>query len=186
MAKNILLIRFSSRLKGNCSAISAFVAEHYAGETVAAFTVDNQVVQACNNCNYECLQPGRLCPNLSDQLKTIMDAISTADLVYYIVPNYCGYPSANYFTFNERSVGYFNMDRALMQQYRSVPKRFIVVSNTEGQNFENAFKLQVTGQPEILYLKTSNYHKQSTAGDMMESADAKADLKTFLEHYGFL
>ena len=110
-----------------------------------------------------------------------MDAICSADLVYYIVPNYCGYPCANYFVFNERSVGYFNMDRALMQKYMAVTKRFVVISNTEGPNFANALKQQVAGEPEILYLKTSKYSKRSTAGDLTESEEAQADLLEFLK-----
>ena len=181
MTKSIALIQFSSREQGNCSSISSLIARHYAEDAVKAFSIDSTVVQACSNCDYECLQPTKVCPNLTVKHKNIMDAICNADLVYYIIPNYCGYPCANYFVFNERSVGYFNMDRALMQKYMAVPKRFIIVSNSEGPNFENALKQQVVGNPEILYLKTSKYQKRSTAGEMMESQEAKDDLKAFLE-----
>ena len=66
-----------------------------------------------------------------------------------------------------------------MSQYMSAKKRFIVVSNTEGLNFENALKQQST-EPKILYLKTGKYGKCSTAGDLMESEDAKDDLIAFL------
>jgi len=182
MTKNVVLIQFSSRKQGNCAAVSDLIAEHYTGEAVKTFTIDGTVVQACNDCDYECLQPNKNCPNLNDIQRKIMDAICDADLVYYIIPNYCGYPCANYFVFNERSVGYFNMDRALMEKYMSVPKRFIIISNSEGANFENALRQQVADQPEILYLKTSRYQKRSIAGDMMECEEAKADLKAFLEH----
>ena len=182
MANNILLIQFSSRRSGNCSAVNAFISNYYNNEEVQTFTVDENTVQACNSCDYECLQPGKTCPNLNDKQQNIMDAICSADLVYYIVPNYCGYPCANYFVFNERSVGYFNMDRALMQKYMAVTKRFVVISNTEGPNFANALKQQVAGEPEILYLKTSKYSKRSTAGDLMESEEAQADLLEFLKN----
>lgn len=73
------------------------------------------------------------------------------------------------------------MDRALMQKYMEVPKRFVVVSNTEGPNFEDALKQQVNGVPDILYMKTGKYHKRSIAGDMMDAGDAKVDLEAFLE-----
>ena len=102
MSKNILLIQFSSRKQGNCAAISAQIAAHYAADTVAQFSADEKVVQPCNNCNYECLLPGKLCPNLNDAHNQLMDAICKADLVYFIIPNYCGYPCASYFAYNER------------------------------------------------------------------------------------
>lgn len=180
MNKSIVLIRFSSRITGNCAAIAAKIKEHYATENVSVLSVDVTTVQPCSNCDYECLISGKNCPNLSDQLVALMDAICNADLVYYIIPNYCGYPCANYFAFNERSVGYFNLDRALMQKYMAVPKRFIIVSNSEGKSFENAMRQQTESDPEILYMKTSKYSKRSTAGDMMESAEAEADLEAFL------
>ena len=180
MEKSIVLIRFSSRLSGNCSKISSYIAEYYKSDNIAEYVIDSQVLQPCGNCDYECLQPGNRCPNLNENQIEIMDNICNADLVYFIVPNYCGYPSANYFAFNERAVGYYNMDRALMQRYREVPKRFIIVSNTEGQNFTKAMAQQVSAEPEILYLKTGKYQKRSTAGDMMDSEDARQDLMAFL------
>lgn len=183
MSKNIVLIQFSSRKQGNCTGISAQIAVYYTKETVNRFIVDEKTIQPCSNCDYECLTPGEICPNLNDSQRQLMDAICEADLVYFIIPNYCGYPCANYFAFNERTVGYFNMDRALMQKYMEVPKRFIIVSNTEGPNFESAVKQQTNGEPDVLYMKTGKYHKRSTAGDMMDALDAKAELQAFLERH---
>jgi len=183
MNKNIVLIRFSSREFGNCKAIAEDIKDYYQSEAILDFVVDADNIVPCSNCDYECLTPGKLCPNLTDDQKRIMDAICNADLAYFIVPNYCGYPCANYFAFNERSVGYFNSDRELMQKYRSVTKRFIIVSNTEGESFANTMKQQVTGEPEMLYLKTGKYKKRSTAGDMMKSEEAQKDLRAFLDLY---
>ena len=70
------------------------------------------------------------------------------------------------------------MDRQKQAQYSSVPKRFIIVSNTEG--FETAMQQQTKDTPVCLYLKSRKYGKQSIAGDILESADAKADLDAFL------
>lgn len=180
MGKNIVLVRFSSRGAGNCAAISAHIQAQYGADHVQSFTMDANAVQACSNCNYECLTPGQNCPNLSVAQIAAMDAICGADLVYYIIPNFCGYPCANYFAYNEKCVGYFNGDRVLMQKYLEVPKRFIIVSNTEGVNFENAVRQQTGAEPEILYLKTGKYGKRSTAGDILESEAARADLNAFL------
>ena len=110
-----------------------------------------------------------------------MDTICESDLTYYIVPNYCGLPTGNYFAFNERSVGYFNMDRALMGKYQSTEKRFIVVSNTENENFRNAMQQQTSEEPKMLYLKTGRYKRRSTAGDLMDCEEAVNDLRVFIE-----
>ena len=108
--------------------------------------------------------------------------VTICALVYFIVPNICGYPCANYFAFNERTVGYFNMDREKMARYMNVPKRFIVISNTEG--FEDAMRQQTDEAPQMLYLKSRKYGKSSIAGDLLESDAAKADLDEFLSRTG--
>jgi DUF1680 family protein len=71
-----------------------------------------------------------------------------------------------------------------MKKYIDIKKRFIIVSNTEN-HFTDAAKQQTNEEPEILYLKTGKYNKQSIAGDLLTSAAARNDLETFLsaEHY---
>ena len=99
--KNIVLIRFSSRDNGNCAAITAQIQQYYKEEMVRSFIADHLVVKPCGNCDYECLQPQRQCPNITVVCTELFYAVCNADLVYYVVPNYCGYPCANYFAFNE-------------------------------------------------------------------------------------
>ena len=185
MSKKVVIIQFSSRQKGNCNAISKVINEFYQKDDVRACAVDACSMPACSNCDYECLTPKKTCPNLTQEQIQLYTDVCNADITYMIVPNYCGYPCASYFAYNERSVGYFNLDRALMSQYMSAKKRFIVVSNTEGLNFENALKQQST-EPKILYLKTVRYGKRSTAGDLMDSEDAKDDLIAFLSLEDFV
>ena len=182
MSNNIVLIQFSSREAGNCAAIAGCIRQYFTNDMVSDFTVTRDVVAPCGNCDYECLKNDETCPNLTGHQIKLYNAICNADFVYYIIPNYCGYPCANYFAFNERSVGYFNMDRTLMEKYMSVKKAFIVVSNTEGQNFVNALAQQAEN-PEILYLKSSKYGKRSVTGDLMESQDARHDLLAYLERH---
>lgn len=179
MGKNIVLIQFSNRKDGNCSAIASNIRSYYHRCNVSIEQVSAKTMPACGECDYECLRTNNKCPNLTDDQTKLFDSVCNADLVYFIVPNYCGFPCANYYAFNERSVGYFNNDRALLKKYMSVRKRFVIVSNTEGQNFEAAAK-QHTQNPEILYLKTRKYGKQSIAGDLMDSEDARLDLGAFL------
>ena len=179
MDKSIVILSFSGRNGGNCEQISEFIEHFYIRTNVHSFKIDNISASSCGGCNYECLRQDMECPRLTESLRRIMDSVMEADLVYYIVPNYCGYPCANYFAFNERSVGYFNQDRNLMDKYMAVKKRFIIISNTES-NFAEAMRQQTNDQPDILYLKSRKYQKQSIAGDLMTSEAAKADLQAFL------
>ena len=177
--KNIVILNFSGRKTGNCSAISDYIKTFYAEANVMAFHID-QTFGTCGCCDYECLKPGVRCPNVSSLQTEAMDAVCGADLVYYIVPNYCGLPSANYYAFNERCVGYFNMDRELTMKHRGVAKRFIIVSNTETDQFMQAMKMQSGTDPDMLYMKTGKYGKKSTTGDILDSDAAKADLDAYL------
>ena len=177
MNKSVTILSFSSRDNGNCAAVSAYLQSRYAQSI--AYHVN---LMPCGCCDYECLKKDKICPRLEPAQTQVMDAICQSDLVYFIVPNYCGYPCANYFSFNERSVGYFNMDRNKMEHYMSIPKRFIVISNSEG--FEDAMAQQTNGQPEILYLKSAKYGKHSIAGDILKSDAARAVLDQYLSRDG--
>lgn len=177
MNNNVTILSFSSRKNGNCINISNYISNFYK-TNVHIYVMDAEAIQPCGKCDYECLKPGEVCPQLDDRLKEIMDAVCISDLVYFVVPNYCGYPCANYFAFNERSFGYFGMDRAKMNAYMDVPKRFVIVSNTEG--FEAAMAQQTNCKPEILYLKSGKYKRRSIAGDILESDEARSDLEQFL------
>ena len=178
MNKLITILSFSPRNSGNCAAISRYVSKYHEKHIVHSIVIDRNAVPACGNCDCECLKPDSVCPLRSKEYDRIMDMVSRSDLVYFVVPNYCGYPCANYFSFNERSVGYFSMDRNKMDRYMNVPKRFIIVSNTEG--FEDAMRQQTNETPEILYLKSRAYGKSSIAGDVLESDAARTDLYAFL------
>ena len=68
-----------------------------------------------------------------------------------------------------------------MAQYMSVPKRFIIVSNTEGAAFDAAMRQQVNGNPDVFYLQSGKYQKKSIAGDILDSEAAVADLEAFLQ-----
>ena len=176
----IAILNFSGRTNGNCAAVSQYLSEKFASENVFSYDISNNIAP-CGNCNYECLKPAEYCPNVSDYQRDVMDTVASCDAAYFIIPNYCGMPCANYYAFNEQSVGYFNLDRFKMQRYMSVKKKFIVISNTESDQFINALRQQVNENPNILYLKTRKYGKQSISGDILESKAARVDLDTWLE-----
>ena len=129
-------------MDGNCAQIADYIEQFYMRTNVRSVIIDCKNFAPCGGCDYECLKTGMICPILTQQQKQIMDAICDSDLVYFLVPNYCGYPCANYFAYNERTVGYFNLNRARMDRYMNVPKRFIIVSNSEGVNFKDAMHQQ--------------------------------------------
>ena len=155
MAKNVVILNFSGRNSGNCSAISQYISDHYKNTNVCLYHIDQQF-GTCGGCNYECLTPGVVCPNVTAFQKEVMDSVCASDITYYIVPNYCGLPSGNYFAFNERSVGYFNMDRELTKKYQTVTKRFIFISNKESDYFTQAMRQQTNQEVKPLYMKTGN------------------------------
>ena len=179
MNKRVLVLTFSSRKNGNCVAISRHICNFFKRTNVPVRVLDASQIAPCNGCDYECLRPGVICSNLTQEQSNLMDTLCNSDLVYFVVPNYCGLPCANYYAFNERTVGYFNMDREKMNQYMRVDKRFIIVSNTEG--FEQAMQQQTLDAPICIYLKTRQYSKQSINGDLMDSKDACRDQEAFLE-----
>lgn len=109
-----------------------------------------------------------------------MDQLICCRLIFFVVPNYCGFPSANYFAFNERTVGYFNNDEQLLHKYYNINKKYIIVSNSKSNVFIKAMEQQSV-EPEILYLSSSQYGKESIAGDLMDSPYAKEDLRAFLQ-----
>lgn len=178
MGNKVAILVFSTRENGNCANIAKFVS-NYHKENAAILVISAENARPCGNCDYECLTPGAVCPLADPEYRSLMDSICECDLVYFVVPNFCGYPCAEYFAYNERTVGYFQMDRDRMKRYMDIPKRFIVVSNTEG--FEAVMRQQTNEEPKILYLKSGKYKKRSTAGDILESEDAKNDLRAFLQ-----
>ena len=179
MDKKVTIIDFSPRNNGNCGSIAEIITDTYKRTNVRLFKITSENCSPCHDCDYECLQPGKACPFKPQILLDIIDSVCDSDIVYYIVPNFCGFPNANYFAFNERSIGCFD-DREKRNQYISVEKRFVIVSNTESEMFANAMQLQTKEPPQMLYLKTGKYKKRSIAGDLMTDEDARAELTAFL------
>lgn len=179
----ITILSFSGRPEGNCRQISGYIQNYHRGTDVRIFIFDG--FSPCGHCDYACLRPSQSCPSKSAEYTRMMDRICESDLVYFIVPNYCSFPCASFFAFNERSVGYFSLDHNRLDQYMAVKKRFVIVSNTESLCFTEAMQQQTSETPDMLYLKTSKYQKQSIAGNLLESEAARDDLRTFLDAYIF-
>ena len=176
---SVCIISFSSRKNGNCDKISEFVSTMY--PNAKRYSFSKVKISACGDCKYQCFERADKCPHARDKEREILDAITNSELAIFIVPNYCNYPCSNYFVFNERGICYFSKNDELLTKYLETPKKFIVVSNTNEDNFKEAFRYQTVGEPDILFLAALEYGKTSTSGDIITSSEAVEDLKEFLE-----
>lgn len=174
----ICIVSFSSRKDGNCSQIGKFLKNNFTDEKLFSFS--DFSLRPCGDCSYECFKGGDKCPFSADKEREILDAITNSSMTFFVVPNYCDFPSSNFFVFNERSLCYFQNNVALLNRYLEVPKKFVVVSNTNSENFKTAFAYQVNDDPDVLFLSAKKYGKVSIEGNILTSEEAVEDLKTFI------
>ena len=176
------IVNFSSRKNGNCSNIAAIIKEEFYKDEVDIYNLSSLTMIPCGKCKYECFHKNEDCPYYKDDCIKIYDAIINSDFTYFIVPNYCDYPCANFFIFNERSQCYFQGKPELLDKYENVMKKFIVVSNTNEDNFRRVFMYHTFMNPDILFLSAKKYHKISIQGNMMDDECARKDLICFLQY----
>ena len=172
------IISFSSRKSGNCAQIGKLI-QSMTQEAVL-FDFSEFEVHACGGCNYECFENRKACAYIDDMECKLLKTIMQSEMVYFVLPNYCDYPCANYFIFNERSQCYFQGRPELLEEYLRVPKRSIVVSNTNEKNFVRALGYQVEEEPEILFLSAKKYGKKSIDGDILTNVKAVEDITEFV------
>lgn len=178
----ISVISFSPRKNGSCSAIMNELCRfHEKGGDVKAFDFSALRINPCGGCNYECFNNAESCPNINDPVYSLYDKITESGLSYFIVPNYCDYPCSAFFAFNERSQCYFQKRYERLEKYLSVPKKFIVVSNTGRDNFTAAFRYQISEErePDVLFLSAKSFGKVSIRGDLMDCDEAKKAVREF-------
>ncbi len=179
MEKPVVIISFSSRNDGNCEKISEYI-RSLQNLSVKEYRFADFSIHPCGMCQYECFKNNRKCPYIDDMEYTILDQICASAFTYFVLPNYCNFPPAQFFAFNERSQCYFQNHSERLESYLNVPKQFIVVSNTGKQNFVEAMRQHTSDEPEILFLSAKHYGKISIAGDILESEAVKADIRSFI------
>ncbi|MBO6061232.1 MAG: hypothetical protein J6P98_03865 [Clostridia bacterium] len=177
--KNITVISFSSRANGNCARIARYICEKCGGAEL--FDFSGFEIHGCGGCGYECFAAREDCPYYGDMECRMLDAIVNSSLVYFVIPNYCDYPCSNFFVFNERSQCCFQGRPELLEAYEKVPKRSVIVSNTDEENFIKALSYHSDGAPDILFLSSKKYGKRSLDGDLLTSEEAKADIAAFVK-----
>lgn len=178
----ICIISFSGRENGNCGSIAKELEKLYKND-VKTYDFSALALTPCTGCGYECFASGENCPYFGDPVFEIYDTITKSDLTYFIVPNYCDYPCSLFFAFNERSQCYFQKREDRLVKYLAAKKKFIVVSNTNRDNFTAAFQyhLEENSQPDILFLEARRFHKISIFGDLMKSEEARETVRQFAE-----
>lgn len=177
-----LVVNFSGRRNGNCENVSKVIQEMFNMDEVEIISFNNINIQPCTNCDYECFDNKENCPYYNDEIKNIYHKILESDFVYYIIPNYCGYPCANFFIFNERSVCVFSKEKELLDKYLQKSKKFIVISSSNQDNFKNVLQYQTIMAPDILFLNAREYNQRSIEGKLMDNEDAKNKVIQFLSY----
>ena len=178
----ITILNFSGRNNGNCHGIAQVVCATLVGHVLSLSEMHDMEIASCGKCDYECFRENATCPYAGDDLIGIYKAVCASDLAVYIIPNYCDYPCAHFFAFNERSQCFFQSAPELLDVYLQIKKKFIVVSNTGTENFLQAFQYHVEdgAVPDILFLSAKGYGKDSIAGNLMEAAGARQTVLRFI------
>lgn len=134
----------------------------------------------CGNCDYECFQSSELCPRFSDIEYQLIDAIYKSEMAIFVVPNYSDYLCSNFFTFNERSLCCFNGNPELLDRYLWVPKKFLVVSNSQSEHFPEAFCQHTNEEPEVLFLSRNAFGKGGIRDSLLPCPAVEKVLDDFL------
>ena len=170
-----IIVSFSSRTDGNCTKIGKLIKENTKDSILFSFS--DFSVKACGECNYDSFKKREECPHVGDMECDILDSIVHSEITYFVLPNYCDYPCANFFAFNERSQCYFKGKPDLLNAYLRVPKRSIVVSNTNEENFIKAL-FSLEDASEILSWK-GNFRSVTSRSYMRGYRDIYSEVSRF-------
>ena len=146
----ITIVSFSGRPNGNSINVSKVIADCFPEQETQIIDFSQVNVEPCNHCKCDCFLPEGECP-VQDDVVSIYEKIMESDEVYFVLANYCGYPNAKYFAFNERSSSFFKRRREVMGQYLAKPKKFIVITNSNQDAFKELMKYQVVKDTELKY-----------------------------------
>lgn len=171
-----VILSFSGRPNGNCAQIAAFIRALTDGKTLL---FSDLVVHSCGQCGGECFRNGTDCPHIADDAYSLYRAVTRSRRTIFILPNHCDYPNANFFAFNERSLCFFSGHPELLEAYAAVPKKFIVISSGEQENFRAALS-QHSDSPDILFLSAKDYGLKSIAGDLMTVPEVTRRIESFI------
>lgn len=180
--KKVFVISFSSRKNGNSFHIASYVTQALKNavlhEHVEMIDFSSIISNVCGECNYECFD--NMCIYLNDDIYNLYRKLLTADLIFSIVPIYCGLPCSNYFIFNERIQGALRGDE--FSKLDSVKKKYIIIGNTGIQISKEIFSQNDDElmESDILSLRSNDVCERSIKGNLMEYDYYKKLLDDFL------
>lgn len=170
-----IVVCFSGRAQGNCERLGNVARQSlqrlHPAEEVEQFCFSQADARCCGQCNYECLKPGMRCPKAGDAIWELYERMAAAQECVFVLPNYADYPCANFFLFAERGTGWFDGSEERLARYMRVPKKAIVVSGSEQENFRRVLQYQAE-EMQILFLSAREYGQSSLEGRLDENERA--------------
>lgn len=171
----ICVVSFSSRAGGNCSQIGKLIRSSCKDSQF--FDFSSFTVHPCGECGYECFSApeGQLtwksvCWTQSYAVTWLISSCR----ITAIIP-------AQTSLFSTREASAFFQGRPdLLDAYEKVPKRAVVVSNTNEENFRQALAYQAYKELDILFLPAKEYGKDSNKGDLLTNEKAVSDIIAFV------
>lgn len=173
-----IIVSFSGRKNGNCDTIAKYIS---AKDDLILFMREISV-QPCAGCDYECMS-GQ-CKYRDDGIYSFFEKISLADKVFFIVPMYCGNPSALYFIMSERCQDYFMQNES--QYDKLVDKLYIIGIYGNAEDYPDFLKLFARQysfddvEEHILGLERHKYNHKMT-DFLLNEDDVKIKLDKFIK-----
>ncbi|MBD5538064.1 MAG: hypothetical protein HDQ99_20960 [Lachnospiraceae bacterium] len=172
------IVSFSGRKDGNCDTIAKYIS---AKDDLILFMREIST-QPCASCDYECMS-GR-CKWRGDGIYSFFEKLSQADRIFFIVPMYCGNPSALYFIMNERCQDYFMQNE---NQYEKIMEKLHIIgvygNAKEYPDFLTFFARQYqfeNAERHILGLERHKYN-QKMKDLLLDEEDVKVKLNRFIK-----
>lgn len=176
----ITIVNFSASKDANCIKIANHLKDLLNNKEIVIYNFEDFNLLPCGYCDYECIKRNEKC-QINDKLNEIYESISNSEEAIYILPNYCDYPCANFFIFNERGNGYYSNEYGRRKKYLNIKKKFIVISNSCDDNFKKAFSYHVNGEPKILYIGAKKMGSSSLDKNLADNEGVKKLLKQFVK-----
>lgn len=172
-----IIVSFSGRKDGNCDMIAKYISEK---DDLLLFMREIST-QPCAGCDYECMY-GQ-CKYHNDGIYAFYESLIPADKIFFIVPMYCGNPSALYFILSERCQEYFMQNES---NYKKMIEKLYIIGvygNAEAYpDFLNFFARQydfVNVEQHILGLERHKYN-QKMKDFLLDEEDVKVKLNEFI------
>lgn len=175
-----IIVSFSGRRDGNCDKIAKYVSL----KDDLILYMREICTQPCADCDYECMS--NQCKYYGDGIHSLFEQFHIADKIYFIVPMYCGNPSALYFILNERSQGYFMQNEA---QYENMVEKLYIIgvygSAEEYPIFLKFFAWQygfTNMEKHVLGLERHKYNQRMN-GFLLDEDDVKLKIDEFIDRH---